>query len=196
MKASYNWLKEFVDFKEMPEELAHILTMAGLEVELIEKAGNDIIFDIGVTPNRSDWLSMRGIAREISAILNLPMKDITASITNEIGEGPVVEIEDAALCPRYSSRIIKGVKPGPSPEWLSKKLESCGIRPTSNIVDITNYVLLEIGQPMHAFDLDKLAGKKIIVKQAGDANKFTTLDGEERKISKETLLIWDVEKPV
>ncbi|HDZ84304.1 MAG TPA: phenylalanine--tRNA ligase subunit beta, partial [Nitrospirae bacterium] len=88
------------------------------------------------------------------------------------------------------------VKPGPSPEWLSKKLESCGIRPTSNIVDITNYVLLEIGQPMHAFDLDKLAGKKIIVKQAGDANKFTTLDGEERKISKETLLIWDVEKPV
>ena len=196
MKASYNWLKEFVDFKEKPEELAHILTMAGLEVEFIEKAGDDIIFDIGVTPNRPDWLSMRGIAREISAILDLPIKDVSASVSNENGMGPAVEIKDPALCPRYSSRIIKGVKPGPSPEWLSKKLESCGIRPTSNIVDITNFILLEIGQPMHAFDLDKLAGGKIVVKQAGDINKFKTLDDEERKISKETLLIWDAEKPV
>ena len=196
MKTSYNWLKEFVDFKEKPDELAHILTMAGLEVEFTEKVGDDIIFDIGVTPNRPDWLSMRGVAREISAILDLPMKDVSASVSNEKGEGPVVEIDDPVLCPRYSSRIIKGVKPGPSPEWLSKKLESCGIRPTSNIVDITNYVLLEIGQPMHAFDLDKLAGGKIAVKQAGDVKKFTTLDNEERKISKETLLIWDAEKPV
>ena len=196
MKASYNWLKEFVDFNKKPEELAHILTMAGLEVEMIEKAGDDTIFDIGVTPNRPDWLSMRGIAREISAIISLPMKDVSASVSNEKGEGPVVEIDDPALCPRYSSRIIRGVKPGPSPEWLSKKLESCGIRPTSNIVDITNYVLLEIGQPMHAFDLDKLAGEKIIVRQAGNQTKFTTLDGEERKISKDTLLIWDAEKPV
>ena len=196
MKTSYNWLKEFVDFKEKPEELAHILTMAGLEVEFTEDVGNDIIFDIGVTPNRPDWLSMRGVAREISAILNLPMKDVSASLSNEKGEGPVVEIEDPALCPRYSSRIIRGVKPGPSPDWLTKKLESCGIRPTSNIVDITNYVLLEIGQPMHAFDLDKLAGGKIVVKQAGNESKFRTLDGEERKISNETLLIWDAEKPV
>ncbi len=196
MKTSYNWLKEFVDFKENPKELGHILTMAGLEEEYAEKVGDDTIFDIGVTPNRPDWLSMRGIAREISAILDLPMKDISASVSNEKGEGPVVEIEDPELCPRYSSRVIRGVKTGPSPDWLTKKLESCGIRPTSNIVDITNYVLLEIGQPMHAFDLDKLAGGKIVVKQAGDINKFTTLDGEERKISKETLLIWDAEKPV
>jgi len=196
MKASYNWLKEFVDFKEKPEELAHILTMAGLEVECIENVEDDVIFDIGVTPNRPDWLSMRGVAREISAILDLPIKNISASVNNEKGEGPVVEIEDPELCPRYSSRIIKGVKPGPSPEWLSKKLKSCGIKQTSNIVDITNYVLLEIGQPMHSFDLDKLAGGKIIVKQAGDEKKFTTLDGEERKISKDTLLIWDAKKPV
>ncbi|MBL7031909.1 MAG: phenylalanine--tRNA ligase subunit beta [Nitrospira sp.] len=196
MKTSYNWLKEFVNFKEKPEELAHILTMAGLEVEFTEKVGDDIIYDIGVTPNRPDWLSMRGVAREISAILDLPMKDVSASVTNEKGEGPLVEIDDPTLCPRYSARIIKGVKLGPSPEWLTTKLESCGIRPASNIVDITNYVLLEIGQPMHAFDLDKLAGGKILVKQAGDINKFRTLDDEERKISKETLLIWDAEKPV
>lgn len=196
MKTSYNWLKEFVDFKEKPEELAHILTMAGLEVEFTEEVGDDIVFDIGVTPNRPDWLSMRGIAREISTILDLPMKDVSTSVINEKGEGPVVEIKDPLLCPRYCSRIIKGVKPGPSPEWLSKKLESCGIKPTFNIVDITNFVLLEIGQPMHAFDLDKLAGGKIIVKQAGNDNVFTTLDDEERKLSKDTLLICDAEKPV
>ena len=196
MKASYSWLKEFVDFNLPPEELSHTLTMAGLEVEAIEKVEEDTIFDIGITPNRPDCLSVRGIAREISAVLEIPFKDISTGIEKEEGDGPVVEIENPGLCPRYSSRIITGVKPGPSPEWLSKRLESCGIRATSDIVDITNYVMLELGQPMHAFDLDKLAGKKIVVREAGDVKKFRTLDDEERDLSKETLLIWDAEKPV
>ncbi|HDH04400.1 MAG TPA: phenylalanine--tRNA ligase subunit beta [Nitrospirae bacterium] len=196
MKASYIWLKEFVDFNLPPEELSHTLTMAGLEVEAIEKVEEDTIFDIGITPNRPDCLSVRGIAREISAVLEIPFKDISTGIEKEEGDGPVVEIENPGLCPRYSSRIITGVKPGPSPEWLSKRLESCGIRATSDIVDITNYVMLELGQPMHAFDLDKLAGKKIVVREAGDVKKFRTLDDEERDLSKETLLIWDAEKPV
>ncbi len=196
MKASYNWLKKFVGFNLPPDKLAHTLTMAGLEVEAIEQVEGDTIFDIGITPNRPDCLSIRGIAREISAVLEIPFKDISARIEMEEGDGPVVEIENPGLCPRYSSRIITGVKTGPSPDWLSKRLESCGIRATSNIVDITNYVMLEVGQPMHAFDLDRLAGAKIAVRQAGGVNRFRTLDGEERDLPEETLLIWDAEKPV
>lgn len=196
MKASYNWLKEFVDFDLPHEELAHKLTMAGFEVEAIEEYEDDIIFDIGVTPNRPDCLSIRGIAREIAAILDLPIKDVTPETTGGKGDGPVVKIEDQDLCFRYSSRIISGVKPGPSPSWLVKRLESCGFRSTSNIVDITNYILLELGHPMHAFDLDKLGGGKIIVKSAGNEKEFVTLDEEKRKLSNDMLLIWDSEKPV
>ncbi len=196
MKASYNWLKDFVDINIPPRELAHILTMAGLEVEAVEETEDDAVFDIGITPNRPDCLSIRGIAREISAIMEVPFKDISANIVKEEGEGPVVVINNPELCPRYSSRIVSGVKPGPSPDWLSKRLESCGIRSTINVVDVTNYLLLEIGQPMHAFDLDNLEGKKIVIKEAGDTDTFTTLDNEERSLSKDMLLIWDAEKPV
>lgn len=196
MKASINWLKEFVEFDLPPDELAHSLTMAGFEVEAIETLNDDVIFDIGVTPNRPDCLSIRGLAREISAILEVPFKDIPVKINDIKGPGPTVEIENKTLCSRYSSRIVSGVKTGPSPEWLKNRLESCGIRSTSNIVDITNLVLLETGQPMHAFDLDKLDGPKIVVKQAGDLGRITTLDNEERPISEEMLLIWDAAKPV
>lgn len=196
MKASYNWLKDFVDINIPPRELAHILTMAGFEVEAVHETEDDAIFDIGITPNRPDCLSIRGISREISAILEVPFKDISVEINKEEGAGPVVVINNPELCPRYSSRIVSGVKPGPSPEWLSKRLESCGIRSTINIVDVTNYLLLEIGQPMHAFDLDKLKGKKIVVKEAGSTDTFTTLDDQERKLSEDVLLIWDAEKPV
>jgi phenylalanyl-tRNA synthetase beta chain len=196
MKASYNWLKEFVEFSLPPKDLAHTLTMAGFEVEAIEEYEDDVIFDIGITPNRPDCLSIRGIAREISAILEIPLKGISVKIDNDKTAGPDVTIENKKLCFRYSSRVISGVKSGPSPEWLSKRLESCGFRSTSNIVDITNYVMLELGQPLHAFDLDMLAGKRIVVKQAGDLDKFTTLDDEERALTGEMLLIWDADKPV
>jgi phenylalanyl-tRNA synthetase beta chain len=196
MKTSVNWLKEFVEFDLPPDELAHSLTMAGFEVEAIETIDDDVIFDIGVTPNRPDCLSIRGIAREISAILEVPFKDIPVKINDIKGPGPAVEIENKTLCKRYSSRIISGVKTGSSPDWLKKRLESCGIRSTSSIVDITNLVLLETGQPMHAFDLDKLDGPKIVVKQADGLDRITTLDNEERPISEEMLLIWDAAKPV
>ena len=196
MKVSYNWLKEFVDFDQSPEELAHAITMVGSEVEEIESIEGDTVFDIGITPNRPDCLSIRGIAREISTILELPLKDVSVDISNEDGPAPNISIESPELCSRYSSRIITGVKPGPSPDWLSKRLEACGIRSTSNIVDITNYVLLELGQPLHAFDLDQLSGKKIVVSQAGNVEKFTTLDDEERSLGKEMLMILDDQKPV
>ena len=199
MKASIKWLKEFVDFSLTPSETADALTMAGLEVENIvpnSRDEDDSILEVNVTPNRPDCLSIRGIARELSAILRLSFKDNVISIQKEEDAGPSIEIKDTNLCPRYASRIIYGVQIKPSPERISKRLESHSIRPANNIVDITNYVLLEMGHPLHAFDLNKLAEKRIVVKTAGSADKFITLDNEKRILSKDMLLIWDAEKPI
>ncbi len=199
MKASIKWLKEFVDFSLTPAETADALTMAGLEVEDIvpnSQDEGDYILEISVTPNRPDCLSIMGIAREISAILKLPFNDYPVKIENEEGVRPLIEIADSNLCSRYSSRIINGIEVRPSPEWISKRLESHGFRPTNNIVDITNYVLLEMGHPMHAFDLNKLDGGRIVVKTAGSENKFRTLDNTDRTLTRDMLLIWDSKKPV
>jgi len=203
MKASLKWLKEFVDFSLTPAEMANALTMSGLEVESIlpnPHDSDDSILEINVAPNRPDCLSITGIAREVYAILGPPSTLLTGSglvFTHEQeAAGPVVKIEEPCLCHRYSSRIIYDVKVKPSPEWISKRLESHGFRPTNNIVDITNYVLLEMGHPLHAFDLDKLTGHCIVVKVAGTVDKFLTLDNENRTLNKDMLLIWDSEKPV
>ncbi|MBI4847542.1 MAG: phenylalanine--tRNA ligase subunit beta [Nitrospirae bacterium] len=196
MKASFNWLKEFVDFKLSPEELAHALTMSGFEVEGMEEIEGDAILDINVTPNRPDCLSIIGIAREISAILGIPLNIKPVEIREQEGRGPEVEVKDPHLCQRYASRLIHGVKVAPSPEWLSKRLESHGVKAICNVVDVTNYVLMEMGQPLHAFDLDNLAGGKIIVKTAGTEKSFRTLDNEDRNLKEDMLLIWDAEKPV
>jgi len=196
LKASFNWLKEFVDFSLAPHDLAHAMTMAGFEVEGISKIDNDAIFDVNITPNRPDCLSIIGLSREISAILEIPLKRITVELQKQEGRGPDVEVQDNKLCRRYSSRTIRGVKSASSPDWLKKRLESHGIRTSCSIVDITNYVLMEMGQPLHAFDLDKLSGQKISVKTAGTEKYFRTLDGENRSLSKDVLLIWDAEKPV
>jgi phenylalanyl-tRNA synthetase beta chain len=196
MKVSIQWLKEYVDFSMSPEELADVLTMAGQEVEGIEKFEDDSILDISITPNRPDCLSVRGIAREISAILEIPFKDKFTLIREEEGVRPLIEIQDSELCSRYSSRIIRGVKVGNSPEWIVKRLEQVGLRPVNNIVDITNYVLLEMGHPLHAFDLDRLHGKCIVVKTPGKTREFKTLDNETRTLSKDMLMIWDGKKPV
>ncbi len=195
MKASIKWLKEFVDFSLSSDELSHLLTMAGLEVEEIEDVGDDTILEIAVTPNRPDCFSIKGIAREISSSLGLPFKETPVTLDEE-GDGPVIEIKDTGLCPRYASRIIYDIKPGTSPEWITKRLESHGIRATNNIVDITNYILIETGHPMHAFDLDKLSGKKIVVKHAGQVTDFETLDNKKRSLRSDMLLICDAEKPV
>jgi phenylalanyl-tRNA synthetase beta chain len=212
LKASLKWIKEFVDFALSPAEIANLLTMAGLEVEGIvpnSRDEGDAILEISVTPNRPDCLSIMGIAREVSAILRLPFKNsfvftqLESALTGkEAGAGPIVEIKDPHLCPRYSSRIIYDVEVKPSPDWISKRLESHGFRPANNIVDITNYVLLEMGHPLHAFDLDKLTGKRIVVKVAGSerisdsVDRFLTLDNENRALNRDMLLIWDSEKPV
>jgi len=196
MRVSLNWLKEFVDLSISPRDLSNILTMAGLEVEGTEERDGDMILDVSVTPNRPDCLSIIGIARELSAVLQIPIRYPAISVPEDGIAPPSIEIMDTDLCHRYVSRMIYGVKVGESPEWLIKRLESLGIRSVNNIVDITNYVLLEMGHPLHAFDLERLEGKRVIVKRAGTVSRFHTLDGIERLLDKEILMIWDSIKPV
>src|SRR5690606_5421828 len=160
---------------------------------------NDVIFEIAITPNRSDALSHIGIARDLSAIFN--RKLIYPEIKIVESETPVtdvasVEILDKENCPRYIARVIKDVKIKESPEWLKDKLIKIGLRPINNIVDITNFVMNETGQPLHAFDLDRLAGKKIIVKSTSSKMKFTTLDSKVRELPAGTLMICDAEREV
>lgn len=197
MRVSLEWLKEFVDFNVSPKDLSMKLTMAGLEVESIEEMDGDIVFEINITPNRPDCLSILGIAREVSAVMNLPLKLPDYEIKDDTEECDVkVEISDDDLCCRYTGRVIKGVNIGESPEWMKKRLDKCGMRSINNVVDITNYVLLEMGHPLHAFDMDELEGKKIRVGRAQKDSGITTLDGVERKLPDGALLIWDATRPV
>ncbi|MDH3443407.1 MAG: phenylalanine--tRNA ligase subunit beta, partial [Deltaproteobacteria bacterium] len=205
MKLTLNWLREFVAVKGTPEKLSEILTMAGLEVESVDTLSEpdtnreDWLFEIGVTPNRGDCLGVRGIAREIAALTGGRVKPGPA--TSEIKAGGTakrisVSIRNPSLCRRYSARVVDGIQVGPSPAWLRFRLEACGIRAINNVVDITNYVMLETGQPLHAFDIDLLPARHIVVRTAGSTMRFTTLDGAERELVANDLLICDDQVPV
>ncbi|HEX4122057.1 MAG TPA: phenylalanine--tRNA ligase subunit beta [Verrucomicrobiae bacterium] len=165
--------------------------------EYLGRQGSDVIYDLEITPNRPDWNSVIGIAREISALtghpLRLPEVNIATLLLAAGGTDKVVSvrIEEPELCPRYVARVIRGVKVGPSPAWLRSTLEKVGLRSVNNVVDVTNFVLLETGHPLHAFDLHLLGGGQIIVRRAAEGEKFTTLDGKERLLSREMLLIAD-----
>ncbi|MEJ5352658.1 MAG: phenylalanine--tRNA ligase subunit beta [Melioribacteraceae bacterium] len=160
---------------------------------------NDIVLDIAITPNRADALSHIGIARDLSAIFDRPLKIPSVEIqeSNFKSEDIAsVEIIDEVNCPRYVGKVVLNVQIIESPEWLKRRLKSVGLRPINNVVDVTNYVLYEVGQPLHAFDLDNLSGKKIIVRSASDGEKFITLDSKERELTSKDLMICDAEKPV
>lgn len=312
MKVTYNWLKEFVDFEHSPEELAHLLTMLGLEVDAIERVGDgmddvviarvieraqhpnadklslcrvdngreilnvvcgaqnfksgdtvvlaqigatlpgdfkikrskirgeescgmlcsekelgladesagimvladglplgvpffdafkikDTVFEIGLTPNRADCLSVIGVAREIAAKLGRKVK-YEPPVVVETGEAvssiASVEIADADLCPRYTARYISGCKIAPSPQWLINRLKAVGQRSINNVVDITNYVLIEYGHPLHAFDFRQIGGGKIIVRRAAEGETFKTLDSQERQLTSSDLTICDAGRAV
>ncbi|MFH1753834.1 MAG: phenylalanine--tRNA ligase subunit beta [Candidatus Omnitrophota bacterium] len=197
MKIPFSWLKDYVNFGTLKaEEVADKLTIIGLEVVMIENIAGDSIFDIEVTPNRPDCLSILGIAREAAASMNRKLKAPKAKeIKAKIKERPSIEIRDKKLCPRYTGRIIKDIKIASSPKWLSSKLEKMDLRPVNNVVDVTNFCLLETGQPTHAFDYDKLKGK-IIVRRAHKAEKMVTIDGRERALDPEMLVIADEEKAI
>lgn len=159
----------------------------------------DWILELNITPNRSDCLCIMGIAREISAITGQPLRYPSAKKMNGRtgeGAGTTVTLDRPDLCPRYVAQIILGVKIAPSPFWMRRRLEVVGVRSINNIVDVTNYVMLEMGQPLHAFDLDRLAEKRIVVRTAALGEKFITLDGMERALPEEALMICDGQKPV
>lgn len=197
MKVTYRWLKDFVDITLPPDKLAEKLTMAGLEVEEIEEKDGDFVYTIEVTSNRPDWLSVLGIAREVAAITGKKLKAPAAGKAAPAGKEKVsIEIEDTDDCPLYTARVIRGVRVGASPEWMRRRLELVGVRPVNNIVDITNYVLFELGEPLHAFDLGKLGPGNILVRRAKAGEKITAIDGKEYALHPEVLLITDTKRPV
>ncbi|MFA6078422.1 MAG: phenylalanine--tRNA ligase subunit beta [Candidatus Omnitrophota bacterium] len=197
MLISYNWLKEYVGVEQPVEELAELFTMSGLSVASITDFLSDRIIEIEVTSNRPDWLSVIGVARELSAITGEKLKVPAVKDDPARGQGSIaIEIHDKKLCPRYTARIIRNVKIGESPDWLKMRIESVGLRPVNNIVDVTNFCLFETGEPMHAFDLDKISGGKIIVRKAKKGEKIVTIDGIERTLDDTVLVIADAEKPV
>lgn len=179
---------------ELPNELA-------VGAPLAKALGKEeVVLEIGITPNRADCLSHIGIAREIAAITDqeIRMPAVASSrIGGAVSEQARVTIMDPELCPRYAAKIVRGVKIGPSPDWLRARVESIGLRSINNVVDVTNFVLMEIGHPLHAFDLDQISNAHIIVRRAKDfAEEFTTLDGKKRKLDPETLLIADDKGPL
>ncbi len=160
---------------------------------------HDMVLEIGITPNRSDCLSVLGIAREVSALHDIPITFPFKGPDSPPEKSPdsvSITIEDSELCGRYSGAVIRGVKIGPAPVWITSRLTASGIRPINNIVDVTNYVMLEMGQPLHAFDLNKLDGNAIVVRRARKGEKLVTLDGKERELDDDMLAICDATKPV
>jgi phenylalanyl-tRNA synthetase beta chain len=213
MRISYNWLKEYVDVRLPPEKLAGAFTMAGLSVESLTRAGDDWIFELEATSNRPDWLSYIGVARELSAITGRKLRIPTAKVhqfaglpvsrlknenrpTGQPANRITVKVEDRKLCPRYTARIIRGVKVGESPAWLKGRMEAMGLRSVNNVVDITNFCLFETGEPMHAFDLDRIAGGEVMVRRAKKEEKILTIDGSEKPLDDSVLVIADRDKPI
>ena len=198
MKVLVSWLREFVDVPGSPEDLARAMSVRGFAVESIEPLGKaDAVLDFEVTANRPDCMSVVGMAREVATALGSKLKTATkvAALAASNKAGIAVAIDDPELCPRYVGAVAD-VTVGPSPAWMQARLQAAGIRPISNIVDVTNYVLLEVGQPMHAFDLTKLGGAQIRVRTARAGEKLRTLDGQMRELSPDMLVIADAGAPV
>jgi phenylalanyl-tRNA synthetase beta chain len=184
------WLRDFVDIPDDPERVAHEIALRGFEVASVEP-GSHAVIDFEITANRPDCMSHIGIAREASAIWAAPLRlpDTTMPAAGA-AEALDVTIEDAERCPRYCAQVFE-IAVGPSPAWLADRLQAAGVRPISNIVDITNYVMLEIGQPMHAFDLEKLGGRALVIRRARPGEKIRTLDGVDRALEPDMLVIAD-----
>ncbi len=200
MKISLSWLKKYIDVRLSPQKLAEKLTDAGLEVGDIQKVGSDTIFDIEITSNRPDWLSFLGIAREVAAVsgiksINIP-KALPLKVKASMKKPFSIEIRDVKACSRYIGRLIRDVKIRASEQWMKTAIESLGARTINNGADITNYCLYETGQPMHAFDFDKIEGGKIIVRRAEKGESIVTIDGVKRELDESILVIADAVKPI
>ncbi|MFN0139600.1 MAG: phenylalanine--tRNA ligase subunit beta [Pyrinomonadaceae bacterium] len=199
MNISYNWLKDLIDIDMSAGEVAAALTRVGLAVEGVHAHGEDFVLDIDLTSNRPDCLSHLGVARELSVTTQAKVESPKSQVGTQkpkTENQALVTIQDADLCHRFVGRVIRNVKIGPSPQWLVDRLEAIGERAINNVADITNYVMHELGQPMHAFDFDKLTDSRIVVRRAKNAETITTLDEAERKLDDTMLAICDAEKPV
>ena len=202
MKIVISWLRDFVDITASPEALGETLTSRGFELSAIERVAvddgrstmDDAVLDFEVTANRPDALSVIGFAREVGAAYSLPVKPlIPKPLSSKSASDVTVKLQAPDLCPRYAAAVAE-VTIAPSPAWLASRLQAAGVRPINNVVDVTNYVLLELGQPMHAFDLEKLAGREIRIRRAMPGERITTLDGVDRALDPEMLVIADAEK--
>src|SRR5260221_492465 len=195
MKVSYNWLKEFVDVAASPEEVASRLALSGTNIASIENGAHGAVIDAEITSNRPDCLGMLGIAREVGAIYRLPVKVSSPkpaeSKTAKAGDALKVKIEVPELCGRFTARAIRGVKIQPSPKWLKDRLEAAGTTSINNVVDISNYVMLELGHPLHAFDYDLVRDHSIVVRRAKPGEKMKTLDGIERTFDPGVCMVCD-----
>ena len=209
MKLLLSWARDFVDITASPEQVADTMALRGFEVASIEHLADDAVIDFEVTANRPDCLSVAGLAREIATAFDLPYRELskhvgaladlevlasptttTEAVFSVMAADLAVHIEDAELCPRYAAAVAD-VSPTDSPTWMTSRLQASGVRPISALVDITNYVLLELGHPMHAFDLDTLHGREIRVRRARPGETITTLDSVERKLESDMLVIAD-----
>ncbi|HOC17846.1 MAG TPA: phenylalanine--tRNA ligase subunit beta [Vicinamibacterales bacterium] len=222
MKLLVSWLRDFVDVQVANTDLASLLSMRGFEVASIDpvaaagaaplpdgaglQPAGDAIIDFEITANRPDCLSVRGLAREAATALRLPYRAIHTAGSGEVEGGagassaggpnaPLsVHIDDPELCPRYAAAVAE-VTVGPSPRWMQDRLEAAGVRPINNVVDVTNYVLMELGQPLHAFDLERLGGRQLRARQARAGERLQTLDGEDRELAAGMLVIADATTP-
>ncbi|MDB5319333.1 MAG: pheT [Phycisphaerales bacterium] len=202
MKISLEWLNDYLP--GVPRDVgaqraADVLMNGGLPVETIETIGDDTVIDVEVTSNRADCLSHVGVARELAALLGCQFVDVKPAAPESrtsVAQVTSVAIDAPQLCPYYSARVIRGVKVGPSPAWMVRRLEAVGLRSINNVVDISNYVMMELGQPLHAFDYDKLAGGRIIVRHAAKGEKLVSIDGKTRELDPEMLVIADAKDPV
>jgi phenylalanyl-tRNA synthetase beta chain len=199
MKISTEWLRDYVELPESGDRLKEDLTMAGLAVESVVDHQGSPVMEFEITSNRPDCLSHYGVAREIAALYGRRLRHPAGSRRLVLPEERIpyaIEIRDPELCPRYVGLVMDGLRVGHSPEWMQRRLEAAGMRPLNNIVDITNYVLLELGHPLHAFDFNLLRGGRIIVDRARNGEVMVTLDGERRELDAEMLLINDGAGPV
>lgn len=198
MKVSVAWLKEYLDLKLSPQKCATLLTMSGIGVEAVEGTDGDTRLTLEITSNRPDCLSHIGIARELSSLGEMRLKIPAPADPKKAAQlKPFrLDIQDRDLCPLYIARVVQDIRVGESPAWLKHRLESIGIRSVNNIVDVTNYVMFEIGQPLHAFDYDVLADGAIVVRRARGGEKIVAIDGHEYALNANHLVIADTRQPV
>ncbi len=194
MKVVYNWLKDFVDVTAAPQELASRLALSGTNIGGVENGPHGAVIEAEVSSNRPDCLGHFGIAREVSAIYKLPLKHVTSKpleSSAKVADAVKVEIQSPDLCGRFTARVIRNVKIQPSPKWLKDRLETSRFASISNVVDISNYVMLELGHALHTFDYDKVRDHKIVVRRAKQNEKMKTLDGVERQFDSNICMITD-----